>query len=213
MDVQMPYMDGIEATKIIRGNHSLVEITDIPIIALTAHAMDKDRDKCLKAGMNDYLAKPITPQMLAKVMENQFERSKQHHDHSMLAKTNKNEDRTEESTEVFFFKELEARILNDTVLAKTILEEFIKDMARQMENLHQSAAENNMVVFKKQIHKMKGAAANVGARGMQEVLEDIEYALTLGEKRAGGTLPDYIERISQIWAAVHKEMRRYIAKE
>ena len=58
MDVQMPIMDGLEATRIIRekergsGGH-------ITIIAMTAHAMDKDRDNCFEAGMDDYISKPI----------------------------------------------------------------------------------------------------------------------------------------------------------
>lgn len=214
MDVQMPYMDGIEVTKKIRSKQSSAEDNDIPIIALTAHAMDKDRDRCLKAGMNDYIAKPIAPQTLAKVMQKQLKRSKQRNIHGMLlAKTTRDVEKAEESTEVFFFKELEARILNDTALARTIIEEFIKDMGRQMDNLQQSAAENDMVVFKKRIHKMKGSAANVGARGIQEVIEDIEYALTQDEKSAEDMLPDYIERIAQSWKAVHKEMRRYINRK
>lgn len=162
----------------------------------------------------DYLAKPITPQVLAKTVQKQLECSKQQNDHSMLTKTMTNEGRADESTEIFFPKELEARILDDTALAKTILKEFIKDMAGQMENLHRSVAENNVADFKRQIHKMKGAAANVGARGIQKVIEDIEHALTQDEKLAGGDmLPDYIERISQSWMAVHKEMRDYLVKE
>jgi len=59
MDIQMPIMDGIKATKIIRDPHSTVKDHNIPIIAMTAHAMKGDRDKFLNVGMNDYLSKPL----------------------------------------------------------------------------------------------------------------------------------------------------------
>ena len=64
MDVQMPEMDGFEATGVIRDEHSGVLNKNVPIIAMTAHAMKGDRQKCLDLGMSDYISKPIDAQLL-----------------------------------------------------------------------------------------------------------------------------------------------------
>ena len=69
MDCQMPVMDGFEATTRIRDPLSTVRNHVIPIIAMTARAMQGDREECLAAGMNDYLSKPVNPQALAEVLD------------------------------------------------------------------------------------------------------------------------------------------------
>ncbi len=68
MDCQMPDMDGFEATRLIRQQGSKVLNPSVPIIAMTAFAMRGDRDKCIQAGMNDFIAKPIQRKELAKVV-------------------------------------------------------------------------------------------------------------------------------------------------
>jgi signal transduction histidine kinase/DNA-binding response OmpR family regulator len=68
MDLQMPEMDGLEASVAIRAEGSPVRQPTIPIIALTADAMSGDRDRCLAAGMNDYLTKPISPNELIAIL-------------------------------------------------------------------------------------------------------------------------------------------------
>jgi two-component system sensor histidine kinase/response regulator len=65
MDMQMPVMDGIEATRVIRADP---RFNSLPIIAMTANAMAADRDRCLEAGMNDHIAKPIDPEQLFRVL-------------------------------------------------------------------------------------------------------------------------------------------------
>ena len=69
MDIQMPEMDGLEATRVIRDPNSAVLDHRVPIIALTAHAMKGDREKCLEAGMDDYVSKPIQPDILRKAID------------------------------------------------------------------------------------------------------------------------------------------------
>jgi len=69
MDVQMPEMDGLQATRTIRNLQSAVRNHDVPIIAMTAYAMKGDRERCMEAGMDDYVSKPVRPEELAEAIE------------------------------------------------------------------------------------------------------------------------------------------------
>ena len=77
MDIQMPIMDGVEATKAIRSSTHFGEKSKIPIIAMTAYAMTGDKEKFLTAGMNDYISKPVDIEnlkiVIARVMEKAIE--------------------------------------------------------------------------------------------------------------------------------------------
>ncbi|ACN14478.1 two-component hybrid sensor protein [Desulforapulum autotrophicum HRM2] len=77
MDIQMPEMDGIQATRIIRNAESETRCKQVAIIAMTAHATHEDEQRCLNAGMDAYLAKPVTDKeliaMIRKVLENKEE--------------------------------------------------------------------------------------------------------------------------------------------
>ncbi len=65
MDIQMPVMDGHEATRQIRQE---LQLTDLPIIGLTAHALTEERQRCMDSGMNDFITKPVSPGLLYSVL-------------------------------------------------------------------------------------------------------------------------------------------------
>ncbi|MFI4911797.1 MAG: ATP-binding protein [Sedimentisphaeraceae bacterium JB056] len=69
MDVQMPVLDGLKATEKIRKSKDKIKNPNLPIIAMTANAMDGDRKECLSIGMNDYISKPVTPKSLAEILK------------------------------------------------------------------------------------------------------------------------------------------------
>lgn len=69
MDVQMPILDGLEATRRIRSGEAVVKNAKIPIVAMTAHAMKGDRELCIESGMNDYISKPISSLALTQILE------------------------------------------------------------------------------------------------------------------------------------------------
>jgi CheY-like chemotaxis protein len=69
MDIQMPIMDGLQATQRIRQAEAATGISPVPIIAMTALVMAGDREKCLAVGMNDYLTKPLSPSALQTILE------------------------------------------------------------------------------------------------------------------------------------------------
>jgi CheY-like chemotaxis protein len=68
MDIQMPGLDGLEATRLIRGDNSGAMDSKIPIVAITAHAMQGDKERILKAGVDEYLAKPVYLEQLRSVL-------------------------------------------------------------------------------------------------------------------------------------------------
>ncbi len=209
MDVQMPEMDGIEATLRIRDVNSRVKDHDIPIIALTAHAMTGDRDKCLAAGMNDYISKPVSPESLKSVFDIYLKGSMENNGKSFVEKVKGSElQQTKSDVDIFHYDELVARVLGDKELVATILQGFIKDMAEQLSNLNKFIANNDLEAVLKQVHRMKGASANVGARQMKKKITEIEQKLM--KEKDSEDLVRYGSIIEHNYNLVRKKMEEYL---
>jgi len=172
MDIQMPEMDGIQAAKTIRTNPAFAEL---PIIAMTAHAMVGDRDKSLAAGMNEHITKPIDPAELYKVLKRWLPNS----DNTAPPPQTKTDDAAllpgfSENIDVKWGLE---RIGGNSKLFSKLLNEFHQDHHNDIQLLLQAFDENQPEAAKRIIHTVKGVSGNIGARKLHRQSAKLERAI------------------------------------
>ena len=182
MDCQMPEMDGYEAAAVIRSQDSHVLNHNVPVIAMTAHAMKGDRETCLKAGMNDYLNKPVQPEDLVEMLEKWMKKS----DSDSLNKSESVDEITIE--EIFDRVSFLRRLGGDEELADEIFNEYMEDVPLKIEAIHSALEKNDPRRAQLQAHTLKGASANVGAIVLQKKAFEIEAACAKGNIDAAKTL-------------------------
>ena len=170
MDCEMPGMDGYETARRVRCPSSGIRNPGIPIIALTAHALVGDREKCIAAGMNDYLAKPIEPKQLGELLP-RWLRPPARREALRLADSD-----SQPVPEVFREKELVARLSGDHALARTIVAGFLSDAPGQLQKLKQLIEQNDAKGASALAHTLKGATATVSAPGLRALAIQIGQA-------------------------------------
>ena len=174
MDCEMPEMDGYEAARRIREPKTGARNPSIPIIAVTADAISGDRDKCLQAGMDDYLAKPVEPRHLAEALEKWLPPSGQG--------TEPQEDSARSGdADIFDPQTLLARLMGDKQLAKRIISGFLNDVPGQFGRLKESLERGDSSVARLHAHSLKGAAANLSAESFRAVCGELQEAAAAGD--------------------------------
>ena len=206
MDVQMPEMDGLEATRRVRDPGSAVLRHGIPIIAMTAHAMQGDRERCLEAGMNDYVTKPISAQALADAVERWLPRDEDpvtpaHAPAGPVAAV----PATAEAPEapVFDRAGLMARLMDDEDLARIVVDGFLEDAPKQIEALRTCLGAGDAPGALRAAHTIKGASATVGAEALRAVAFEMELAAVAGDFEAvEARLPDLESQLARLKEAM-----------
>jgi two-component system, sensor histidine kinase and response regulator len=170
MDVQMPGMDGLQATAAIRNEEKSTG-AHLPIIALTAHAMAEDRQRCLVAGMDAYISKPIQADQLIVTVEGIVPAS-------LAGGENLN---GIGNPEVLDREEALERLQGDGELLAELAEVFLKDDSGLLEKIRSSLSEGNLIGLRRTAHAIRGSAGNFAARRVVNAALDLENAADNGD--------------------------------
>ncbi|MCX5829216.1 MAG: response regulator, partial [Deltaproteobacteria bacterium] len=209
MDVQMPVMDGLEATRHIRNPQSAVRNHKVPIIAMTAHAMQGDREKFIEAGMNDYVPKPVSPQALAEALEKWLPEETTATTEQVPGKPETLIPATagEAAAPVFDKAGMMARLMDDEDLARTVVEGFLKDIPRQIGALKGYLEAGDAASAERQAHTIKGASANLSGEVLRAVAFEMEKAGKAGNLEAvTACLPELENQFALLKEAMTKEL-------
>ncbi|PKL42677.1 MAG: hypothetical protein CVV41_14110 [Candidatus Riflebacteria bacterium HGW-Riflebacteria-1] len=213
LDCQMPEMDGFEVVRIIR---SKPEHLDLPVVAMTAHSMPGDREKCLQAGMNDYLAKPIEARLLAETLK-KVAGSNQTVSESDLPPKNHvvalNDD-GETDTDLVLDHERIKRIFGKKPqsLAKLVKAAF--DNYTRLSNAIETALGNNdFVAACSDIHTIKGSLGNLGGNRAAALAEQLEQALKSKDAEQAHKCKAQLEREFAVFFAQLKELEIEIVSQ
>jgi len=190
MDVQMPRMDGLEATAQIREKERGTG-AHIPIVAMTAHVMIGDRERCLEAGMDDYVSKPMRAKELYAVIDTVMNMSSQ-------------VSSPERAPEMDLAKALDV-VDGDEALLKELADDFIDQYPKQLEALAVDIDDQNWDQVEKRAHSLKGNVGVFGARTAYDLASDLEDRGR--ESRCEGT-----EVVLKRLKEELKKLRQYFSK-
>ena len=175
MDIQMPDMDGYTATTIIRNELKL----DVPIIAMTAHAMVGEKERCLQLGMNDYVSKPIKETVLYNIIARHAQHIPEkndpvHHIH------------------LDYLHQLSG---NDKDFEKEILNQFVKQTPLELEHLERFIKENDFDNVRRTAHSLKSTVGYVGlAEELHPYLEQMEKDAVVQNKSGFQTSYNHVKQ-------------------
>ncbi len=209
MDCQMPEMDGFEATGAIRDLEEKSKSDDpllatgcshVPIVAMTANAMQGDREKCLDAGMDDYIAKPVNPNDLVDVIEKWLGPGREE------ASGAKEDKAAEEKTIIVFdSSDILARLMGDRDLVKDVLAGYVEDMPRRFARLHEALEKDDAPLVRRHAHTIKGASANIGAYALRDLAAHMEKSVQAGDMETVSRLFPQLDEQLEIFQARIKE--------
>ncbi len=164
MDIEMPEMNGYETTRYIREHLN----SAIPIIAMTAHAMAGEREKCIKLGMNDYISKPINSEQLFKKM--------------LTFAADINLTKTTSMDKIMNLDLLFRTVNGNKKVIMEIMNVFLVQLPEDVAAINEAVKNEDFVAVKRQCHKMKSSVSIMGMEALVKLLEEMEE---LGHKEEG----------------------------
>lgn len=173
MDCQMPILDGFETTREIRRRQESSDFSGHRpvVIAMTANAMKEDQERCLNAGMDDYLSKPVSKQKLMAVLERW---SSEISAKNEIISPEKTGDSTDSALPEIDWERLHEISGNSEEFEMELLQIFVEDMEIHIKEFKDAIATNNFQMVERKGHHIKGASANMGATTMYKAAGKLE---------------------------------------
>jgi len=201
MDCQMPEMDGYEATGKIRSPESKVLDHNVPVIAMTAHAMKGDREKCLAAGMDDYVPKPINAEELFEVIEKVARRvqSKKKERHPLTSRKDK-----PVTEDVFDLSKALEVVAGNKELFQEIFDLFLENLPGYLTQIKEEIARGDARALERAAHRLKGSVGNFGAKRSYETAYRLEQ---LGKDGKTDEAGDALKELERELKALEKEIK------
>ncbi|MFH1843702.1 MAG: response regulator [bacterium] len=209
MDLQMPVMSGFETTETIRSwandddpresiRRHRRQASFVPIVAMTAHAMKEVQDRCLRIGMNGFIAKPVSVQSITAELENVRQGSSPALTKSAEAEAAPAEPArptapSQSSAAAIDWQDVTRRIGDDEEILATIVAVFVKEAPDRIESIRQALAEQDAPAVGKTAHALKGASANLGAKLLSKLALRIEMAGKVGKLERVPRLLDQVD--------------------
>jgi len=209
MDCQMPIMDGFTATKNIRKGDAGERYRDIPIVAMTANAMHGDREKCIQAGMNDYLAKPIDEILLVECLTKWLTAEIKLMEVVEPLKNGPTLVFKAAKSIVWDQAALLEVLGNQKPLVARILSTFLKDMPELINKLEHHIKDKEIAGLKQEIHSIKGVAGNIYATELHTLSEVIENMM---QKNLMEEIINFWPEFEEAYQRLNTELRKYLEK-
>ncbi len=172
MDCQMPEMDGYQASRNIRSGKAGDGYREIPIVAMTANAMQRDREKCFAAGMSDYLTKPIDIELFEEKLNRWLSKPTDR----QLSKNEPITIASDLDTSIWDKPAALRRVKGKHEKLVFLIDLFLKSMPENLEQIKAAAADKRVADVQKLVHGIRGVAANLSAVKLAETLNELEQA-------------------------------------
>ena len=204
MDCNMPKMDGYEATKRIRKKNPNDLNYKIPIIALTANAMPGDKNKCINAGMNDFISKPVKLENLIKTVKKWIPSFYESNDIKSENKSENQSFKAHMNNEIFNKQELMQFTMDDEDFARELAGVFLNEMPGRIESLKFEFNNNKLDEVEKHAHAIKGSSGNIKADRLHQFAIEIEEACRQNNKNKARIL---IENLDPLFKELEKNLK------
>jgi PAS domain S-box-containing protein len=202
MDCQMPELDGFDTTRMVRNGAEGVLDPMVPIVAMTAHALKGDRERCLEAGMDDYVTKPLDLGDLRNKIRRWIPTHEIRPSHAADSSSSAMSD------SIFEEGTLLGRVLGDAEVARMAIQAFLDEAPGRLEAAQEAQRKGQIGVVRENAHALKGACGNIGCKQMAKCASDLEtWSASAGSIEDGAS---YLQALLAVWSESRSRLQRYM---